>query len=244
MGLSRDAVRQSVFMSVRLLRWISFLSPREFSRRARVRRGRITNAKERSLSWSVLALIRIRARPSMRSVQRVSTFASGSGPSSGALLRQAVDRSGTAPPGSRNKFGENSPHLYRGEKTEKPHQQNAICWFFTLLVVWWIGFATFGVSFLLSSAGGSHCRSCNKVNTKRCGPALSLRSLLVLRPKVLNTSSWGHPRRVGLGKSWAKCSLPSSRKALSTDGFRLCPFDLRLTSVRVHAFLDPLTFGF
>ena len=54
----------------------------------------------------------------MRSVQRVSTFASGSGPSSGALLRQAVDRSGRAPLGSR----ENSvktPLIYTEGKKRK-----------------------------------------------------------------------------------------------------------------------------
>ena len=56
--------------------------------------------------------------------------------------------------------------------------------------------------------------------------------------KSLNTSSWGYPWRVGLGNR-GRNALPSSRKALSTDGFRLCPFDLRLTDGKGDALLNP-----
>ena len=57
--------------------------------------------------------------------------------------------------------------------------------------------------------------------------------------KRFSTSALGHPWRVGFGKSSAKCFLPSSRKALSTDGFRLWPFDLRLADGKGEALLNP-----
>ena len=97
-------------------------------------------------------------------VQRCPTIASV--PSSGPYATQSETPKESVAPCPRELTGENSPHLYRGEKTEKPHQQNATFLVFTLLVVWGIGFATFGWSVLLSSAGGSHCRSCNTVNTR------------------------------------------------------------------------------
>jgi hypothetical protein len=97
-------------------------------------------------------------------VQRYPTIASV--PSSGPYATQSETPKESVAPCPRELTGENSPHLYRGEKSEKPHQQNASFWFFTLLVVCGIGFAAFGVSFLLSFAGGSHCRLCNTVNTR------------------------------------------------------------------------------
>jgi len=96
-------------------------------------------------------------------VQRYPTIASV--PSSGPYATQSETPKESVAPCPRELTGENSPHLYRGEKTEKPHLKNAIFLFFTLLVIWGIGFATLGWSVLLSSAGGSHCRSCNTVNT-------------------------------------------------------------------------------
>src|SRR5271155_5014386 len=97
-------------------------------------------------------------------VQRCPTVASV--PSSGPYARQSETPKESVAPCPWELTGENSPHLYRGEKTEKPHQQNATFLVFTLLVVWGIGFATFGWSVLLSSVGGSHCRSCNRANTR------------------------------------------------------------------------------
>ena len=97
-------------------------------------------------------------------VQRYPTIASV--PSSGPYATQSETPKESVAPCPRELTGENSPHLYRGEKTEKPHQQNATFLVFTLLVVWRIGFATFGWSVLLSSAGGSDCRSCNTVNIR------------------------------------------------------------------------------
>ena len=97
-------------------------------------------------------------------VQRYPTIASV--PSSGPYATQSGTPNESVAPCPRELTGENSPHLYRGKKTEKPHQQNATFLVFTLLVVLEIGFATFGWSVLLSSAGGSHCRSCNTVNTR------------------------------------------------------------------------------
>src|SRR5229473_2854056 len=85
-------------------------------------------------------------------VQRYPTIASV--PSSGPYATQSETPKESVAPCPRELTGENSPHLYRGGKTEKPHQQNATLWFFTLLVVCGIGFATLGWSVLLSSAGG------------------------------------------------------------------------------------------
>jgi hypothetical protein len=96
-------------------------------------------------------------------VQRCPTIASV--PSSGPHATQSETPKESVAPCPRELTGENSPHLYRGGKTEKPHQQNATFLVFTLLVIWSTGFATFGWSVLPSSAGGSHCRSCNTVNT-------------------------------------------------------------------------------
>jgi hypothetical protein len=96
-------------------------------------------------------------------VQRYPTIASV--PSGGPYATQSETPKESVAPCPRELTGENSPHLYRGEKTEKPHQQNATFLVFTLLVVWEIGFAVFGWSLSLSSDGGSHCRSCNKVST-------------------------------------------------------------------------------
>src|SRR5713101_296751 len=70
-------------------------------------------------------------------------------PSSGPYATQSETPKESVAPCPRELTGENSPHIYRGEKTGKPHQQNAIFWFFTLLVVWGIGFATLGWSVLL-----------------------------------------------------------------------------------------------
>jgi len=97
-------------------------------------------------------------------VQRYPTIASV--PSNGPYATQSGTPKESVAPCPRELTGENSPHLYRGEKTEKPHQQNATFLILTLLVVWRIGFATLGWSVLLSSAGGNHCRSCNTVNTR------------------------------------------------------------------------------
>src|SRR5271154_6156971 len=97
-------------------------------------------------------------------VQRYPTIASV--PSSGPYATQSETPKESVAPCLRELTGENSPHLYRGEKMEKPHQQNATFLAFTLLVVRGIGFSTFGWCALPSSAGGSHCRSCNTVNTR------------------------------------------------------------------------------
>ena len=97
-------------------------------------------------------------------VQRCPTIASV--PSSGPYATQSETPKESVAPCPRELTGENSPHLYRGEKTEKPHQQNATFLVFTLLVVWGIGFAIFGWSFLLSSAEGNYCRSCNTENIR------------------------------------------------------------------------------
>src|ERR1700728_917859 len=96
-------------------------------------------------------------------VQRYPTIASV--PSSGPYATQSETPKESVAPCPRELTGENSPHLYRGGKTEKPHQQNATFLVLTLLVIWSTGFASLGWSVLLSSAGGSHCRSCNTVNT-------------------------------------------------------------------------------
>ena len=97
-------------------------------------------------------------------VQRYPTIASV--PSSGPYATQSETPKESVAPCPRELTGENSPHLYRGEKTEKPHQQNATFLVFTHLVIWGIGFAALGWCALLSSAGGSHCRSYNTVNTR------------------------------------------------------------------------------
>ena len=96
-------------------------------------------------------------------VQRCPTIASV--PSSEPYATQSETPKESVAPCPRELTGENSPHLYRGEKTEKPHQQNATFLVFTPLVIWRIELATLSWSVLLSSAGGSHCRSCNTVNT-------------------------------------------------------------------------------
>jgi len=57
-------------------------------------------------------------------VQRCPTIASV--PSSGPYATQSETPKESVAPCLRELTGENSPHLYRGEKTEKPHQQNAI----------------------------------------------------------------------------------------------------------------------
>src|SRR5271170_4243647 len=80
-------------------------------------------------------------------------------PLSGPYATQSETPKESVAPCPRELTGENSPHLYRGGKMEKPHQQNATFLVFTLLVIWRIGFATLGWSVLLSSAGGSDCRS-------------------------------------------------------------------------------------
>src|SRR5271168_2266133 len=66
-------------------------------------------------------------------VQRCPTIASA--PSSGPYATQSETPKESVAPCPRELTGENSPHLYRGEKTEKPHQQNEIllflhCWSF------------------------------------------------------------------------------------------------------------------
>ena len=97
-------------------------------------------------------------------VQRYPTIASV--PSSGPYAKQSETPKESVAPCPRELTGENSPHLYRGEKTEKPHQQNATFLIFRLLKVWDVGFANFGWSLWLSSDGGSHCRSRNMANTR------------------------------------------------------------------------------
>jgi hypothetical protein len=57
-------------------------------------------------------------------VQRCPTIASV--PSSGPYATQSETPKESVALCPRELTGENSPHLYRGEKTEKPHQQNAI----------------------------------------------------------------------------------------------------------------------
>src|ERR1700677_42973 len=56
-------------------------------------------------------------------VQRYPTIASV--PSSGPYATQSETPKESVAPCLRELTGENSPHLYRGEKMEKPHQQNA-----------------------------------------------------------------------------------------------------------------------
>jgi hypothetical protein len=56
-------------------------------------------------------------------VQRCPTIASV--PSSGPCATQSEIPKESVAPCLRELTGENSPHLYRGEKMEKPHQQNA-----------------------------------------------------------------------------------------------------------------------
>src|SRR6266853_6564276 len=63
--------------------------------------------------------------------QRCLTIASV--PSSGPYATQSETPKESVAPCPRELTGENSPHLYRGEKTEKPHQQNAICLVFYIL---------------------------------------------------------------------------------------------------------------
>ena len=65
-------------------------------------------------------------------VQRYPTIASV--PSSGPYATQSETPKESVAPCPRELTGENSPHLYRGEKTEKPHQQNA-----TFLVFYTLG---------------------------------------------------------------------------------------------------------
>jgi hypothetical protein len=97
-------------------------------------------------------------------VQRYPTIASV--PSSGPYATQSETPKESVAPCLRELTGENSPHLYRGGKMEKPHQQNATFLVFTLLVVLEIELAAFGWSLLLSSDGGSQCKSCNTGNTR------------------------------------------------------------------------------
>src|ERR1700685_4701975 len=92
-------------------------------------------------------------------VQRYPTIASV--PSSGPYATQSGTPKESVAPCPRELTGENSPHLYRGGKTEKPHQQNATFLVLTLLVVLEIGVATFGWRVLFLSARGSPSRSCN-----------------------------------------------------------------------------------
>src|SRR5271155_2435494 len=56
-------------------------------------------------------------------VQRYPTIASV--PSSGPYATQSETPKESVAPCPRELTGENSPHLYRGGKMEKPHQQNA-----------------------------------------------------------------------------------------------------------------------
>src|ERR1700684_1917186 len=56
-------------------------------------------------------------------VQRYPTIASV--PSSGPYATQSETPKESVAPCTRELTGENSPHLYRGEKTEKAHQHNA-----------------------------------------------------------------------------------------------------------------------
>src|SRR5271170_1653418 len=67
-------------------------------------------------------------------VQRYPTIASV--PPSGPYATQSETPKESVAPCPRELTGENSPHLYRGEKTEKAHQQNAI---FSLLRSWSFG---------------------------------------------------------------------------------------------------------
>src|ERR1700675_1478480 len=55
-------------------------------------------------------------------------------PPSGPYATQSETPKESVAPCPRELTGENSPHLYRGEKTEKPHQQNA-----TFLVFYTLG---------------------------------------------------------------------------------------------------------
>src|SRR5271167_4250304 len=64
-------------------------------------------------------------------VQRCPTIASV--PSSGPYATQSETPKESVAPCPRELTGENSPHLYRGGKTEKPHQQNATFLFFYTL---------------------------------------------------------------------------------------------------------------
>src|SRR5208282_1092432 len=84
-------------------------------------------------------------------VQRYPTIASV--PSSGPYAAQSETPKESVVPCLRELTGENSPHLYRGEKMEKPHQQNATFLVFTFLVVLEIEKEKFGWSLLLSSDG-------------------------------------------------------------------------------------------
>jgi hypothetical protein len=71
---------------------------------------------------------RIRARPwrIVRSIGRVSTFASGSQPSGDTQLSRVGDRSGTGPPSPRGKTSENSPP-YTERPTERQNSTKNLC---------------------------------------------------------------------------------------------------------------------
>ena len=105
---------------------------------------RIASARKAIRRWIV---------PLNHQEQRSPTIASV--PSGGPYATQSETPKESVAPCPRELTGENSPHLYRGEKTEKPHQQNATFLVFTLLVLLEIEFAAFGWSLLLSSDGGN-----------------------------------------------------------------------------------------
>src|ERR1700691_1981089 len=64
-------------------------------------------------------------------VQRYPTIASV--PSSGPYATQSGTPKESVAPCPRELTGENSPHLYRGKKKKKPHQQNATFFVFYTL---------------------------------------------------------------------------------------------------------------
>lgn len=85
-------------------------------------------ANQEPLPWHVWALLCRQAYLEHTLHPEGFCFASGSKTPSGTALRQAVLPKWDSPTRLTGEFCETSPHLYRGEKTEKPHRQK--CDFF------------------------------------------------------------------------------------------------------------------
>src|SRR5271170_3723789 len=94
-------------------------------------------------------------------VQRYPTIASV--PSSGPYATQSETPKESVAPCPRELTGENSPHIYRGGKTGKPHQKSET--FFSGMVGSVPSLrSTFATGFFPSAAGESGCTSCSKAN--------------------------------------------------------------------------------
>src|ERR1700722_11654623 len=94
-------------------------------------------------------------------VQRYPTIASV--PSSGPYATQSETPKESVAPCPRELTGENSPHIYRGEKTGKPHQKSET-FFYGFVGSVLRQRSTIATGLFHSAAGESGCMSCSKGN--------------------------------------------------------------------------------